>query len=208
MNQEAPSSMGAWEICILAGGRSSRMGRDKSRVTMGGKSFLEHIRQTARSLGWPVRVIRRDLVERCGPVGGIYTALKTSRAPAVLVLSCDMPFVSADFMRTVIERIGLEADADAAFTEAGGQCGFPLALKSEVLARMEPLLTHPNPSLQQLARRLRAIRIHVGDDRQMEILNVNTPSDLALARAFWRKSRRMDAGQLPVKSKRPVPRRT
>src|SRR6266566_1093085 len=86
------------EICILAGGLSRRMGRDKSRLRLGRRTMLGHIRGEARKLGFPVRVIRRDAVPRCGPLGGVYTALKTTRAHAVVFLACDMPFVSADLI--------------------------------------------------------------------------------------------------------------
>src|SRR5437867_5654697 len=82
-------------ICILAGGLSQRMGRDKSRLRLGSKTLLRLIRIEAGELGLPLRVIRRDLIPRCGPLGGVYTALKTSKAEAELFLACDMPFVSA-----------------------------------------------------------------------------------------------------------------
>src|SRR5262245_53027899 len=61
---------------ILAGGRSSRMGRDKSRLRVGRRTMLTHAKQAAQALGLPVRVIRRDIVPRCGPLGGVLTALK------------------------------------------------------------------------------------------------------------------------------------
>src|SRR5206468_11629485 len=98
----SPVNMRRFEICILAGGLSSRMGRDKSRLHMGGRTLLAHIRRTAKMIGLPHRIIRRDLVVHCGPVGGLYTALVASRADATLFLSCDMPFVSAVLFVKVI----------------------------------------------------------------------------------------------------------
>ena len=93
----------AMEVCILAGGLSSRMGRDKSKLRLGGKSLLSHVKTAAAAAAQncPVRIIRKDLVPRCGPLGGIYTALRTTRAQCVLFLSCDMPFVP----RTLVERL-------------------------------------------------------------------------------------------------------
>ena len=67
----------ACEVCILAGGRSRRMGRDKARLRLGGVSLLARLKGLARALRLPARVIRRDAVPRCGPLGGIFTALKT-----------------------------------------------------------------------------------------------------------------------------------
>src|SRR3989454_4591395 len=94
----------AVEICILAGGLSRRMGGDKSRLRLGRRTLLGHIRAEAKTLGLPVRVIRRDIVPRCGPLGGIYTALKTTRADGVLFLACDMPFVRAGLLKTLLSR--------------------------------------------------------------------------------------------------------
>jgi len=100
----SPVNMRRFEICILAGGLSSRMGRDKSRLRLGGRTLLAHVRATAKMIGLPHRIIRRDLVAHCGPLGGLYTALVTSRADATLFLSCDMPFVSAGLLEMLVRK--------------------------------------------------------------------------------------------------------
>src|SRR5213593_339204 len=96
--------MGDVEICILAGGLSTRMGRDKARVRLGGRTLLGHVRANAMQSGLPVRVLRKDLIARCGPLGGIYSALRTTRRAAVLFLACDMPFVSAALLRSLVQK--------------------------------------------------------------------------------------------------------
>lgn len=47
-----------------------------------------------------------------GPLGGITTALAAAREPIVVVLACDLPHVTADAVRAVVE--GMEFGADAA----------------------------------------------------------------------------------------------
>src|SRR5688572_20649222 len=91
------------EICILAGGLSSRCGRDKARLRFGRRTMLSIIRDTALELGWPVRVIRRDRVPRCGRLGGILTGLQSTSTDAVLFLACDMPLITAELLRKMIE---------------------------------------------------------------------------------------------------------
>jgi molybdopterin-guanine dinucleotide biosynthesis protein A len=177
-----------FEICILAGGLSSRMGRDKSRLRLGGKSLLAHIRATARTVGLPHRIIRRDLVAHCGALGGLYTALMTSRAEASLFLSCDMPFVSAG----LLERLLREAkpDENALFVEANGRVGFPLLLfRNAALAVVEKQMDKRELSLQQLAQALRARSTRLPPGKASELLNLNTPDDLRQARALWRHQR-------------------
>jgi molybdopterin-guanine dinucleotide biosynthesis protein A len=174
-----------FEICILAGGMSSRMGRDKSRLRLGGKTLLGHIRATARTVGLPHRIIRRDLVARCGALGGLYTALMTSRAEASLFLSCDMPFVSAELLEKLLRKAKL--NKNALFVEANGRVGFPLLLfRNAALAVVEKQLKERDLSLQQLAQALHARSMQLPPGKVSELLNLNTPDDLRKARALWR----------------------
>lgn len=175
----------ACEVCILAGGLSSRMGRDKSRLRLGRKSLIGHLRATARRIGLSVRVIRKDLVPRCGPSGGIYTALKTSRAAMVLFLSCDMPFVSEQLLQELLARI--TPTAQGLFVVQEKRVGFPFVLKVETLGPLERLQARRQFSLQSLARTLKAETLAPKLCRADELLNVNTPADWARACNLWRK---------------------
>jgi molybdopterin-guanine dinucleotide biosynthesis protein A len=168
-------------VSILAGGLSARMGRDKSRLRLGGRTMLGHARALGRELGLPVRVIRRDLVPRCGPLGGIFTALKTSRADAELFLACDMPFLTPALLRKLLDR--LRGRCRAAFTDVAGLVGFPFALRIECLPVVEGQIRARSFSVQTLARTLRAARVSPPRGRRIETFNVNTPPDLTTARA-------------------------
>ncbi|MFM8471245.1 MAG: molybdenum cofactor guanylyltransferase [Limisphaerales bacterium] len=170
----------AVEVVILAGGLSSRMGRDKARLQLGGRSLLAWVRAAARATGWPVRVIRRDLVPRSGPLGGVWTAFQRSRAERLVFLSCDMPLVTPRLMRGVGER-----KASAVFTQTTEGAGFPFALDRACLPLVEQALAEKRRSLQSLAQRLRAQKLKLPQRRQTELLNLNTPEDFARARAEW-----------------------
>jgi molybdopterin-guanine dinucleotide biosynthesis protein A len=60
---------------------------------------------------WPddIRIVA-DLVPDAGALGGLYTALMEAQTDQVLVLACDMPFLTASFLTCIIER-GRRADA-------------------------------------------------------------------------------------------------
>ena len=181
-------NMRRFEICILAGGLSSRMGRDKSRLRLGGRTLLAHIRATAKTVGLPHRIIRRDLVAHCGPLGGLYTALVTSRADATLFLSCDMPFVSASLLEMLVRKA--KHNETALFVEANGLVGFPLVLfRHTALPVVESQLEKRAFSLQQLIEALRSQTIRLAARQARELFNVNTPEDLRKARAVWRDRR-------------------
>jgi molybdopterin-guanine dinucleotide biosynthesis protein A len=181
----SPFNMRRFEICILAGGLSSRMGQDKSRLRLGGRTLLARIRATAKTIGLPHRIIRRDLVTQCGPLGGLFTALVTSRADAILFLSCDMPFVSAGLLEMLVRKA--KRNGNALFVEANGLVGFPLLLfRRTALPVVERQLEKMAFSLQRLAQALRSRTIRLAARQARELFNVNTPDDLRKARALWR----------------------
>lgn len=173
------------EICILAGGLSRRMGRDKSRLRVGCRTLLGQIRTEASRLGLPVRVIRRDAVPRCGPLGGVYTALKTTRADAVMYLACDMPFVTATLLRAVRRRFGL--CHDALFVSLAGQVGFPFVLRRDALAAVKNQIEQEKFSLHELTRALKAKTMCVPPRWRAQLRNVNTPDEWERVIRLWNK---------------------
>ena len=172
------------EICILAGGLSQRMGRDKSRLKLGQKTMLAQIRAAARATGLPVRIIRRDRLPRCGPLGGIYTALASTRAQAVLFLACDMPFVTTELMQSMLPF--QRGRPKASFTRARGAVGFPLLLPRRSLPLVARQIKRRELSLQALAKVLGAKIIRPPSSALPRLLNVNTPGDLRQARRMIR----------------------
>ena len=178
------SVKGACEINILAGGSSSRMGRNKASLRLGRRTLLGHVRACARNSGLPHRVIRRDLLPGCGPLGGVYTALATSRAQIIVFLSCDMPFISADLVKSLLRRMGRRTEA--LFVTENGRVGFPFLLRRATLPIVERLLARRRLSLQQLASALRARTARLPLRRRHELFNINTREDLQAARKRWR----------------------
>ncbi|NQY07121.1 MAG: molybdenum cofactor guanylyltransferase [Flavobacteriaceae bacterium] len=102
---------------ILAGGKSKRMGRDKGFILYQGKTFLEHI---AFSLGKVVKDISivadnpdydkfnynriHDVYRNCGPLGGLYSGLLHSDADYAIVLSCDVPLITTELIKMLIQE--------------------------------------------------------------------------------------------------------
>jgi molybdopterin-guanine dinucleotide biosynthesis protein A len=99
---------------VLAGGMSRRMGRDKALETIAGRTLLERAVDAVRDVTTDVSIIgRRDAYLGCGvpviaddypgagPLGGIATALRHSRREFVLVVACDLPFLSVPLLRAM-----------------------------------------------------------------------------------------------------------
>lgn len=180
------------EAVILAGGLSSRMGRDKSRLRLGGRSLLDLSGEAARTLGIPVRVVRRDAVPRCGPLGGVCTAMRRPRAEILLFLSCDMPQVSPRLLRRLLARF--TARRLAVFVEDEGRVGFPFALRRSTGTTAEALRLRRAFSLRDLAAALDAARVPIPVRWRPDLANLNTPE----AFRAWRDSRTSGlAGAVP-----------
>lgn len=103
---------------ILAGGKSSRFGSNKALSRIDGDRLIERLCRTVGSVAGRMMLItntpedyafleleyRKDLVPRCGPIGGIYTALRTAHTPLCLCVACDMPFIRPEFLEYMVER--------------------------------------------------------------------------------------------------------
>ena len=168
------------------------MGRDKARLRLRGRTLLAWVRAAASATSWRVRVIRRDLVPRCGPLGGVWSAFQRSRAERLVFLSCDMPFVTAVLIRAVAERKGRGVFAH---TEEGA--GFPFALNRACLPLVEQALAERRFSLQALARSVGGRELRLPRRRAEELRNLNTGEDFSHAQAALRAkalARPRDAG--------------
>jgi molybdopterin-guanine dinucleotide biosynthesis protein A len=181
---------------ILAGGRASRFdGRDKSALLVGGRSILDRqLTELApvcddvmlviggRVPAEPPPGLRlvRDRVPECGPLGGLDAALAAARHDALIIVACDMPFVTGRLLAYLL-ALTSEADAIVPRTERGYH---PLC--AAYTRACQPAIA------ERLARRqfrmvdfLAAVRVRevcgdelaaLGDHHRL-LANVNTPAE-------------------------------
>lgn len=163
---------------LLAGGMSTRMGRDKAALPFGGGTLLTVQRGKLRALGITDVLVSGygdgmipDAVPGCGPLGGLAACLPRIRNPRALVISVDVPLVSETTLRALI----------AAHTG-----GVTILRHGE---RTEPLIAVYDAALGEAAQTLlaqdrRAVRVLLesADCRavdvgapEWEFLNCNTP---------------------------------
>jgi molybdopterin-guanine dinucleotide biosynthesis protein A len=100
---------------ILAGGKSSRMGRDKALLDWGGATLMEHALSLCKAVSERVAIVGSaqharfgpvllDVYPGRGPLGGIHAALAASRTDLNLILAVDMPLVEPRFLLFMVER--------------------------------------------------------------------------------------------------------
>jgi len=107
---------------ILAGGRSTRFGGDKGLLSLGDKTLIEHVCEMAGSVAKEVVIAVRserqkeiysrlamscsfslDDSSRSGPLSGLSSGLKRVTGRKVVVVGCDMPFVSPELICLLFE---------------------------------------------------------------------------------------------------------
>lgn len=102
---------------VTAGGRSSRMHRDKALLELGDRTLIERVIAALRPVTSTVAIIANDpLYEKFGlpvfsdthqgfgPLEAIRTALANTAAPRVALAGCDMPFVTSELFAFLIDQ--------------------------------------------------------------------------------------------------------
>jgi molybdopterin-guanine dinucleotide biosynthesis protein A len=158
------------------------MGRDKAALRLDGRTLVAHLRRVAREAGLSARVIRRDLVPRCGPLGGIFTALQTSRARAELFLACDMPFVTAPLLKKLVATFAAHPGRPVFCISTEGP-GFPCLLPSARAADVARRMERGELSLRALAAAWKGKRVRPDDPHVLA--NINTPAEWRRAQQYW-----------------------
>ena len=190
------SMQDAIEGFILAGGRSRRMGSDKSRLVLRGQSFVELIARELSAVTSSVKVVGNtpatgldlpavpDVYPHWGALGGVHAALSACLASWALVVACDFPFVTSELFRRLA---GTRADFDAVAPIQNDEIPQPLCS----LYRVDPCLGLAGQLIKSGERKpvalLQSVRTRWVPFRELSNLegadcffdNINTPEDYA-----------------------------
>lgn len=182
---------------IIAGGRSSRMGREKALESVGGIAILSRIISRIRpqvadiviNANGPAERFREmglriipDIHSDVGtPLAGLHTALSIANDEgfsAVLTVPSDCPFLPDD----LVKRLS-SLNAPAAIAASGGQAHFVTGLWHPMLLKqMAGALDRPRPPrLKDWAVEAGAATVEWPVQTFDPFFNVNTPEDLAEA---------------------------
>lgn len=179
---------------VLAGGRSSRMGRDKALIERGGRTLIGNAVELLRPhvdelliIGDPTMydhigpLTIGDDRPGMGPLGGIVTALRYAWNDRLIVLACDMP----DVPGALIEHLKRLDDAahDAVVPQCDGHLQ-PLAAiyhrrcRKVFAERLERELLKMSDAVE--AVRTRYVQVCPGEEGWPlgMFRNLNTPHDL------------------------------
>ncbi len=178
---------------ILSGGKSTRMGRDKGLIKLNGKPMIQHVidhiepicdqllisanDKSYKDFGFPVY---HDEIDEIGPAGGILSCFKHSKHEKNIIISCDLPFASTQFIRKLLD---LSGDYEITLPMSGTHYQPLCAVYSrQVYPVFEKTV---NKGIFSLKSIIKSFRIQVikpediqGYDLSRELRNINSPDDL------------------------------
>lgn len=190
---------------VLVGGASSRFGRDKALVELGGKPMLMRMRDVLMGVPSEVAIIGdpqeygsfgapcvADRWPGEGPLGGIVTALVHTRKTQPecawnLILSCDMPFLTGEWLNFLCESArSSEAEIVLAHSAEGPE---PLCACWRTVA-LPALESAFERGVRKVTDGIALLRSEVLDGRDWKrfdyagrlFWNMNTPADYEEAR--------------------------
>jgi len=190
------------------------MGRDKATALLGGKPLIAHVFDVAKRVFTDIMVVSslhtavdgikarvvKDILPLPGSLTGIVSALIASDTDYVFVLGGDMPFITAEAMRYVVEAAAGE-DIIIPQTEGGLEPMHALYRRSCI----SPMLTALGRGHMKITGLLALLQVKVLPpdpvffNRGVSVfMNVNTEEDLRRAeRLIRRGGDRGDAGSGP-----------
>ena len=165
------------------------MGRDKALLPFKGRTLVEFVAAEVHAVTHVVTVVGNisrhsylsypvieDIFPGRGPLSGIHAALTASRAEWNVIVACDMPDVTSEFLRQVVERAE-SGGADAVLP--AGPSGLPEPLCAAYRRRsLESIADALERGIRKVTDGLAGLAVdiwHVPDSRYFH--NLNSPQD-------------------------------
>ncbi len=174
---------------VLAGGRSTRMGRDKALLSFRGRRLIDHmvdimarsgVETVAVSGSYPGLPCIEDRVFNRGPVGGLHSVLATglSLGTAILVVPVDMPNLNPSLLNRLLIEL---YDTNSHAIQIEGYEMPSAYIVSELLKKnIEELIMGANPSLcsmRVLLEKMHATSLSLSQQNREAFNNINFPAE-------------------------------
>ncbi|WP_192347251.1 molybdenum cofactor guanylyltransferase [Algoriphagus sp. Y33] len=176
---------------ILCGGKSVRMQTEKGLVLYKGKPFIRWIIEAIMPVTSTIILVTsngdyslvglpmiEDIYADKGPVGGIYTALSHSTSERNLILSCDVPKITADLLLSLTEE-SEKKKASVTFL-SDGKNDYPLigVYKKETLEILADAISADKLKLCPLVNLMSHHKLIINSHQKSLVQNVNSKAEL------------------------------
>lgn len=188
---------------VLAGGKGTRLGKDKLQEVVGKRPLLQRVVDSLSPISERILVVTArgqkrpsfqvtqtevatvpDIYPEKGALGGIYTGLSASGSRHSLVVAADMPFLNPDLLKHLISAA---TGFDVVMPRVNGQIEPLHAIYSrDCLPAIQEQLWRSQLQIRILLEQVKVryveeVEIDRFDPRHLSFYNVNTPDDLTKA---------------------------
>ena len=180
--------MTQFSAIILAGGKSSRMGKKKGLLTYQGRRFIDIIIDKLLEVGINEILLSgyeyddahciyvEDVYPNKGPLAGIHAGLQKTSNEHVFVIPEDAPLVPVDYIRQLMDK-HLENDSPVTVASCGGRLQQLIGVYDKGLAKAcEDILQEEKSTVMKLIDRVGCTDVPFHGD-EMLIKGYNTPEE-------------------------------
>ncbi|MFH0947802.1 MAG: molybdenum cofactor guanylyltransferase [Elusimicrobiota bacterium] len=185
-------------VIILAGGKNSRFCgvsvKNKAFLKFGKKRIIDLMIDVFKNMFSQIIIVTnkpsdffefedvlvvKDIVKNCGPIGGIYTGLKSVTSQSAFFIACDMPFAVSD--KKIIEKILKTSHKEKDITT------IPISFKGdeplfavynrEIIKGLEKAIKKKEFSIKKIVKKFPYRNIKLNKKEIRLLTNINTRSD-------------------------------
>ena len=209
MSSEIKNNENIKSCIILCGGQSRRMGQDKGSMIIQDKPMIKHVLSTLNHHINEVVIVLNDKdriskygefinpddydynlticedeIKNKGPLPGIMTGLSHITSDYSLILPCDSPYVSANYITTIFNEIEKEYQAIVPYHDGENKLKTSEPLHSiynrNIIPTIEELLSHDVLHIKGLIEKIDAKFVLIDNKKieKKEFRNLNRPEDI------------------------------
>ncbi|MEE1336786.1 molybdenum cofactor guanylyltransferase [Methanobrevibacter sp.] len=209
MSNDNVNSESIKSCIILCGGKSSRMGQDKGSMIIQDKPMIKHILTTLNHqiteaiivLNDSERIVKygkfinpqdytykitfvEDKVKNKGPMPGIMTGLEQVNSNYALILPCDSPYVSKNYVNTIFKEIDNNYQAIVPYHDSENKLKTSEPLHSiynkNIIPEIEDLISNDVLHIKGLIEKIDAKFVLIDNKKieKKEFRNLNRPQDI------------------------------
>ena len=209
MSNEIENSENIKSCIILCGGQSRRMGRDKGSMIIQDKPMIKHILSTLNhqinevvivlndktridnyssfinpaEYTYPITFVE-DKIKNKGPMPGIMTGLSEISSDYALILPCDSPYVSSNYINTIFEEIDENYHAVVPYHDENNKLKTSEPLHSiynkNIIPEIEKLVNNDILHIKGLIEKIDTKFVLIDNKKieKKEFRNLNRPEDV------------------------------
>ena len=209
MSNDNVNSESIKSCIILCGGKSSRMGQDKGSMIIQDKPMIKHILTTLNHqiteaiivLNDSERIAKygkfinpqdytykitfvEDKIKNKGPMPGIMTGLEQINSNYALILPCDSPYVSKNYVNTIFKEIDNNYQAIVPYHDSENKLKTSEPLHSiynkNIIPEIEDLISNDVLHIKGLIEKIDAKFVLIDNKKieKKEFRNLNRPEDV------------------------------